>query len=63
MYHASLTEHSKREIYKQFSSRFSQLRCLVATIGFGMVWTYTKIEIKIVLNLGCDCISAGSRYS
>ena len=37
IYHASLTEHSKREIYKQFSSRFSQLRCLVATIAFGMV--------------------------
>ena len=51
MYHASLTEHSKREIYIHFSSRFSRLRCLVATIAFGMVWTCTKI----VLNLGCDC--------
>ena len=55
MYHASLTERSKREIYIRFSSRFSQLRCLVATIAFGMVWTCTKIEIKIVLNVGCDC--------
>ena len=45
MYHASLTERSKREIYIQFSSRFSQLWCLVATIAFGMVWTCTKIEI------------------
>ena len=51
MYHASLTERSKREIYIRFSSRSSQLRCLVATIAFGMVWTCTKIEIKIVLNV------------
>ena len=55
MYHASLTERSKREIYIRFSSRSSQLRCLVATIAFGMVWTCTKIEIKIVLNVAARC--------
>lgn len=37
MYHASLTENTKKEIYDQFANPFSHIRCLVATIAFGMV--------------------------
>ena len=37
MYHASLTEATKRDIYEQFSNPLSYVCCLVATIAFGMV--------------------------
>ena len=37
MFHASLTEETKRAVYDDFTSHSSQLRCLVGTIAFGMV--------------------------
>ena len=37
MYHASLTEKTKIFMQRQFQNNESQLRCLVATIVFGMV--------------------------
>ena len=37
MYHASLTEKTKVFMQRQFQNNESQLRCLVATIAFGMV--------------------------
>ena len=37
MCHASLTEKTKMFMQHQFQNNESQLRCLVATIGFGMV--------------------------
>ena len=37
VYHASLTQHTKRVIQEGFSSATSSLRCLVATVAFGMV--------------------------
>lgn len=37
MYHADLTSHSKSAIYREFKSAGSSLRCLVATVAFGMV--------------------------
>ena len=37
MYHASLTQHTKSSIYCEFRSTTSSLRCLVATVAFGMV--------------------------
>ena len=37
MYHASLTPTYKQSLQRQFSSNESSLRCLVATVAFGMV--------------------------
>ena len=39
MYHASLTDDTKKHIYTDFSTPHSTIRCLVATIAFGMVST------------------------
>ena len=65
VYHASLTQHTKRAIQDAFSSAGSSLRCLVATVAFGMV-------CRIVTNLRIDhdCVSvnliiiniSGDRY-
>jgi len=44
MYHASLTEQTKREIYRRFCSPTSQLCCLVATIAFGLVSLRIPVE-------------------
>ena len=37
MYHATLSEETKAFLYRQFTARQSDLRCLVCTITFGMV--------------------------
>ena len=37
MYHASLSEQTKNEIYRRFCNPASILCCLVATIAFGLV--------------------------
>ena len=37
LYHASLTEETKTHIYTMFSSSESVIRCLCATVAFGMV--------------------------
>ena len=37
MYHASLTQRTKSFVQRQFGTNESCLRCLVATIAFGMV--------------------------
>ena len=37
MYHATLSEETKAFLYRHFSARQSDLRCLVCTIAFGMV--------------------------
>ena len=37
MYHATLSEETKEFLYRHFSARHSDLRCLVCTIAFGMV--------------------------
>ena len=37
IYHASLTQAFKSSIYQEFSSSTSSIRCLVATVAFGMV--------------------------
>ena len=58
MYHASLTETTKREIYDQFSNPRSHVCCLVATIAFGMVSTkhtcVFKSTVFIVFAQGVD---------
>ena len=36
-YHASLTEESKFFVRQNFSSRTTEMRCLCATVAFGMV--------------------------
>ena len=37
MYHASLSDATKSEIYADFSTQQSHICCLIATIAFGMV--------------------------
>ena len=37
MFHASLTQNTKRVIQEKFQSSTCILRCLVATVAFGMV--------------------------
>ena len=37
MFHASLTKGTKQAIHHEFQSPSSALRCLVATVAFGMV--------------------------
>ena len=37
MYHATLTEETKRFLRQQFFLPSSDLRCLVATVAYGMV--------------------------
>jgi len=37
MYHASLTEETKKAVYSEFSKPTSRIRCLIATLAFGMV--------------------------
>lgn len=39
VYHASLTQTTKLAVYEDFRSSGSSLRCLVATVAFGMVCT------------------------
>jgi superfamily II DNA helicase RecQ len=37
MFHASLTDETKASVYRTFSSSNSVIRCLCATVAFGMV--------------------------
>ena len=39
MFHASLTDETKKSIYSKFTSSTSTLRCLISSIAFGMVST------------------------
>ena len=58
MYHASLTEQTKKAVYDEFSKPASYIRCLVSTLAFGMVCmhacivrtmlVYPKIFVEIV---------------
>ena len=47
MYHANLTSNTKLAVYSDFRRIDSSLRCLVATVAFGMVCDYTYIVIII----------------
>ena len=49
MYHASLTQQTKSFIQQTFLSINSQLRCLVATVAFGMVSFTTKSHSTVEL--------------
>lgn len=37
VYHASLTQATKRAVYLDFKCSGSTMRCLIATVAFGMV--------------------------
>ena len=50
VYHASLTQHTKCAIQEGFSSATSSLRCLVATVAFGMV---CRIAVNLRINHAC----------
>ena len=44
MYHANLTSSTKSSVYQSFKGGSSTLRCLVATVAFGMVGIYIRGE-------------------
>ena len=44
MFHASLTDETKKSIYSTFTSSSSTLRCLISSIAFGMVSTVSIIK-------------------
>ena len=41
MYHANLTSHTKSVVYQDFRGSSSSLRCLLATVTFGMVGVHS----------------------
>lgn len=43
MFHAKLTTETKNSLFREYSSTTSRLRCLIATIAFGMV-SYILID-------------------
>ena len=45
VYHANLTQTTKSMVYQEFSSPSSSVRCLVATVAFGMVCGKLKNNI------------------
>lgn len=50
MYHASLTQATKAQVHENFKSG-SQLRCLAATIAFGMGMDIPDVELVVVYGL------------
>ena len=52
MYHASLTEHTKNYLQSAFKGD-NKLRCLVATIAFGMVRSFIM----------CACMGSLAAYT
>lgn len=46
VYHASLTEETKKAVYEEFCHPGSQIRCLIATVAFGLV-SFHHSRIKI----------------
>ena len=49
VYHADLTPHTKSAVYSQFKSAGSSLRCLVATVAFGMVCDKRYLGCNIIV--------------
>lgn len=50
MYHANLTESTKTSVFNEFSQPSSRMRCLVATIAFGMVCTWMCAQLHVVFS-------------
>lgn len=48
MYHASLTKETRQHTYMLFRDPDSQLRCIIATIAFGMVSALILIFVHCV---------------
>ena len=48
MYHASLTKETRQHTYMLFRDPGSQLRCIIATIAFGMVSALILIFVHCV---------------
>lgn len=42
-YHASLTDDTRKFVYRNFVARCGELRCLCATVVFGMVSTLREL--------------------
>ena len=50
-YHAGLTEETKFFIRQNFSSKTSEMRCLCATVAFGMVRFLIFFDVSIIIFL------------
>ena len=56
MYHASLTKETRQHTYRLYRDPGSQLRCIVATIAFGMVRksiTISCVVFKFIVCMFC----------
>lgn len=51
VFHADLTQATKSSVYQNFRSNGSSLKCLIATVAFGMVRVLGSYRNQ---NLGCD---------
>ena len=57
VYHASLTEETKKAVYVEFCRPGSQIHCLIATVAFGLVSVLLFLKQEIVCNLSdIECI-------
>ena len=54
VYHADLTASFKSSVYQEFSRPTSHIRCLVATVAFGMVCVCCSRHFEM------SCISIGT---
>lgn len=52
MYHASLTKETRQHVYRLYCDPGSQLRCVIATIAFGMV------NALVFMYCACTCSSS-----
>ena len=51
MYHASLTKETRQHVYRLYCDPGSQLRCVIATIAFGMVNALTLIFMSLCMHM------------
>ena len=61
MYHADLTQATKSSVYQDFTKSCSVVRCLVATIAFGMVCDVQEhVHVHVHVHILCAiCIVLG----
>ena len=58
MYHATLSDQTKRFLHQQFASHASDLRCLVCTVAFGMV-SYNVCLLSYCVTSNSLCVGNG----
>ena len=49
LYHAAMSKSNKLITHQQFSTSNSSIRCLVATIAYGLVYLYSSAQCCIIM--------------